>query len=109
MMKSLFVTLALIVSYAFAEDFSIYPLTPAPLELGVQLEPFQSVEGYELEFPPDLPTLMLKPFSMRYVYPDQTTFYTMQLIEPDRTTEFSVYAPDLTAQPPEFELELPSR
>jgi hypothetical protein len=91
----------LTLSFAFAEDFSIYPLTPAPLEFGAQLELELDglLESPSLKFP-----ATLEPLSMQYVYPDKATLYSMQFVEPDPTTEFSMYTPEATAHP-DFELE----
>jgi hypothetical protein len=93
-MKCSILVLVLAVGYAFAEDFSIYPLTPAPLEFGTQLEPSFIPDQYALE-----------PYSMQYVYPDKATLYSMQFAEPDPNTKFSVYTPEPTMTVPEFELE----
>jgi hypothetical protein len=110
-MKSSFVVVLFVGSYAFAEDFSIYPLTPAPLEFSTQLElapALQSVEGHALEFPPVTPSPTLELFSMQYVYPDETTLYSMQVVEPDPATKFSMYTPEdaerIEPALPEFEL-----
>jgi hypothetical protein len=96
-MKLLFVVVLFVSSYAFAEDFSIYPLTPAPLEFSTQLESalaLQVAEGYALEFPPATPSPTLELFSMEYLYPDETTLYSMQFVEPDPATKFSMYTPE---------------
>jgi hypothetical protein len=104
-MKLFFVLIVLMASFGFAEEFSIYPLTPEPLEFSTQLEPFQDLQEYALEFPSASSTL--EPYSMQYVYPDEATLYSMQFVEPDSATEFSMYTLEPTVTVPEFELEFP--
>jgi hypothetical protein len=110
-MKSLFVVVLFAGSYAFAEDFSIYPLTPAPLEFSTQLElapALQSTKGYALEFPATTPSPTLELFSIQYVYPDKDVLSSMQFVEPDPATNFSVNTPEdaerIEPALPEFEL-----
>jgi hypothetical protein len=93
-MKILLVVFLLLGGCAFAENFSIYPLTP---------EEFSS----QLELPLEFERYVPEPYSMQYVYPDEARLYSMRFVEPDPNTEFSMYTPESTAMVPEFELELP--
>jgi hypothetical protein len=96
-MKVFLALILLIVNYALAEDFSIYPLTPETLEFSTQFETPFDAEGYAQG-----------PYSMQYVYPDEATLYSMQFVEPDPNTEFSMYTSEPTLTVPEFELEFPN-
>jgi hypothetical protein len=95
MMKGLILVLLLTATVAFAEDFSIYPLTPAPSEFGTH---FHSLEG--LELPPASPTL--EAFSMQYVYPSDDVLYSMEFVEPDPNTDFSMYMPEVRPAEPQL-------
>ena len=107
-MKLLVVVFLLVSGRAFAEDFSIYPLTPGDLEFSSRLEPLFTPDRVYPPFPPVTTRATLEPYSMQYVYPSETTLYSMGFVEPDPNTEFSMYTPELTATVPEFEPELPN-
>jgi hypothetical protein len=105
--KLLIVVFLLVSSCAFAEDFSIYPLTPEPLEFSTRLEPLFIPNEYALEFPLPTSPSTLEPYSMEYIYPDEATLYSMEFVEPDLTTDFSMYTAEPTMTVPELELEFP--